>query len=320
MQVHGRDAHLEETSTRKDGLIVHLVIPQVRQTSLRKAHLDDRLRRRGVRPREVAQSRRDRRVPVALRVPALAHRAHLTKSEGTRARRTAKDGKCVRALESEGAHAGAVAERVVNGIVSGPHGGLPRDRRPTPLQLENIHHVLVQAAQVHDRSTHAQTLRRQRLDDASHASGRLRVTTAGLHAGEDERGRRILLRRNTTGSEHGARCADLNRVTKRRARAVHLQASKSFLRGTHVAERRAHHLLLRWSIRSRQGTRSTILIDRRGANKTLRQTVWQRVAVPEQQSTARLGPDVAIRCTVKRFATAVLGQHSCALEHCCRVH
>ena len=137
--------------------------------------------------------------------------------------------------------------------------------------------------------------------------------------GEDERGRRIFLRRNTTGSEHGARCADLNRVTQRRARAVHLQATKSVLRGTYVAERRAHHLLLRWSIRSRQGTRSTILIDRCGANNTLRKTVWQRVAVPEQQSTARLGPDVAIRCTVKHLATAITGKHSCALEHCRRV-
>ena len=106
----------------------------------------------------------------------------------------------------------------------------------------------------------------------------------------------------------------LYRVSKRRTRAVRLEVVNIVRLKTCIAKRPTNDLLLCWAIRCGDGHRTSVLVHGRARNHGQRLTK-QSDPTPnalENDATAALRAHVAVGTVVKRVATSVGREHSCA--------
>ena len=146
--------------------------------------------------------------------------------------------------------------------------------------------------------------RKDRLDDAGHSSGRLRVADVGLDGAEMQHPLRRPL------AEDGRQRAELDGIPQRRSRAMRLDNIERVGRETGILERGADHRLLRQPVRRRKPVAAPVVVDGRAGEDGMHHVaVAPRVLEPfEKQKAAAFAATVARRRIVEGAAAAVLGQ------------
>ena len=285
--------HLEVRGARHQRATVHDVVPQERKTDRVDRATDAHLARRrcGHQLLQKQPGRHGR--PEATKPPRGRPRArHLADA-------AAHERVRVRAHEGKRAHAADALRGAALGQPNVPAGNV----RAARMRVQRARHVRVHRVQVQQRNL---TPPVELLEQAKHAqrAGRgLRVAHARLDGAQVKRARSV------GAHQHRGDRANLDRIAKRRAGAVHLQ--RADLRGGHAraAHRALDRALLRRAVRSRQAARAAVLVHRAAVEEHAVRRARGRGRVLQEKHAAALAANVAVSHRVQRLAATVLREH-----------
>ena len=216
-----------------------------------------------------------------------------------------RDDVSVRSLEREAGHA---ARRVVFRARSGERGVLSRHRRRSNVAIaerrsNHAPHVGVDRGEVRDGSDGETRQILEGLRDADDARRRLGVADARFRRLQRERRRvRATLKRRQRGS-------DLDGISERGSRAVHLKRRDARSVELGDTKRRANRRPLRRTVRRRERRTPTVLVHRRaddGDGAASRSDTGRL----EDQHASRLRADVSVRGGVQRLTPSVGCEHT----------
>ena len=307
------ERQLEQSCAREQRATHHAVIPQMRVRP-RVQNRDDGDAIPDDVDARLAKGRvrlRDDPVPGAIgggplgAQPADAARSFARLDDATR------DDVSVGSLERESGHA---ARRVVFGARSGERGVLSRHRRRSDAsrrvaerRSKHAPHVGVDRGEMRDGSDGETRQILEGLRDADDARRRLGVADARFRRLERER------RRVRAPLEHRQRGSDLDGISERGSRAVHLKRRDARPVELGDAKRRANRRLLRRTVRRGERRTPTVLVHRRaddgdGGGSRLG---TRRL---EDQHAPRLSADVSVRGGVQGLTPSVGGEHPRGVE------